>query len=58
MMVGVRGREVLGTSSPFRPPTRAYEGFACCIHAVRGIVGVPLLWGIYGKLINALKLFE
>jgi hypothetical protein len=23
-----------------------------------GFVGIPLLWGIYGTLINALKLFQ
>jgi hypothetical protein len=23
-----------------------------------GFVGIPLLWGIYGTLLNALKLFQ
>ena len=23
-----------------------------------GFVGVPLLWGVYGTLVNALKLFQ
>jgi hypothetical protein len=23
-----------------------------------GFVGIPLLWGIYGTLVNAMKLFE
>ncbi len=23
-----------------------------------GFVGIPLMWGIYGTLINALKLFQ
>jgi hypothetical protein len=23
-----------------------------------GFVGIPLLWGVYGTLINALKLFQ
>ena len=23
-----------------------------------GFVGIPLLWGIYGTLINAMKLFQ
>jgi hypothetical protein len=23
-----------------------------------GFVGIPLLWGIYGTLVNALKLFQ
>jgi len=23
-----------------------------------GIVGIPLLWGIYGTLVNAMKLFH
>jgi len=24
----------------------------------RGFVGIPLLWGIYGTLANAMKLFQ
>jgi hypothetical protein len=23
-----------------------------------GFVGIPLLWGVYGTLVNALKLFQ
>jgi hypothetical protein len=23
-----------------------------------GLVGIPLLWGVYGTLVNAMKLFQ